>query len=157
MSLKVNFSGEEASSEARDFEPLPSGKYGVRITDVELRECGPNSKNAGKPYWNIEFTVQEGNHENRRLWSNCMLFEGALYTLAQLLKATGNEQALESGEVPEPDVFIGSPVTVNVRKERDNYREERDGSDEPLWKNEVKGIKAPAGDGASKEGSTLLP
>src|SRR3982751_6020655 len=99
QTLKLNFSAEEASSEARSFEPLPSGKYHVKITDIETKECGPNSKNPGKNYWHIEHVVQDGPYENSKLWTNAMLFEGALYTLAQLLKATGFEDALSTGKV----------------------------------------------------------
>lgn len=37
--FKVNFSTEEASSEALDFDAIPSGKYYARITDVTDKEC----------------------------------------------------------------------------------------------------------------------
>ena len=161
MALKINFSQEEAASESLSFEAIPTGKYNARITNIETRECGPNSKNPGKNYWAIEFTVQDGDYENRKLWTNCMLFEGALYTLSQLLKATGHEDAIKTGEIPDEDVFISAPVTLNVRKMRDTYREEQNGDGEVLWKNEVKGILKPAEDvskakGKSGKGS-LLP
>jgi len=42
--LYVNFSEEEAASESRDIEPLPTGKYLMTITDVNLRECGPGKQ-----------------------------------------------------------------------------------------------------------------
>ena len=143
--LKVNFSDQEASSEARSFDPLPTGSYYCRITDVEERWCGQESKNPGKPYWNIEFTVQDGPFEDRRVWTNCMLFEGALYTLAQLLKATGNEKALQTGNIPDGESFVTREVIVNVKKQRDTYAEQRDADGEVQWKNEVKGIRAYAG------------
>ena len=161
MTLKVNFSDQEASSEARSFDPLPTGAYYCRITDVEDRECGPESKNPGKPYWSIEFTIQDGPHEGRKVWTNCMLFNGALYTLAQLLKATGNEKALQTGNIPDGESFVSKEVLINVKKQRDTYAEQRDGDGEVQWKNEVKGIKAydgasPAGKVKSGAGS-LLP
>lgn len=140
--LRVNFSDEEASSEARSFDPLPSGQYYVRVTDIELKECGSESKNSGKPYWALEFTVQDGEYENRKLWTNAMLFDGALYTTAQLLKATGFPKALETGIIPDADDIISKECVVVVKKMRDAYREQRDGDGAPQWKNEVKGIKA---------------
>lgn len=162
--LKVNFSEQEASSEARDFSAIPSGKYYARITDVEDRECGPESKNAGKPYWNLEFTIQDGDFEDRKVWTNCMLFEGALYTLSQLLKATGNEKAIKTGDIPDGESFVSKEVIISVKKQRDTYREQKDGDGEPQWKNEVKGILAfegtspSSGKGAVKAGSgSLLP
>lgn len=152
--MKVNFSQEEASSEARSFEPIPSSTYPARITDIDLRECGPASKNAGKPYWAVEFTIQEGEYEGRKVWTNAMLFDGALYTVAQILKATGFEDALQTGELPEADDLISAEVNVVVKKQRDTYAEERDGDGEVQWKNEVKGIKAPSTLSAANGGSS---
>ncbi|SRR6266542_1887698 len=139
--LRVNFSDQEASSEARDYSPMPTGKYHCCITDVEDAECGPNSKNQGKPYWRLEFTIQDGPYEMRKVWTNCMLFSPALYTLGQLLKATGYAN-LQAGEVDVPPghTFISKHVLVSVVKQRDKYNDP-DGS-EGLYKNEVKGISA---------------
>lgn len=158
--LQVNFSEQEASSEARSFDPIPSGEYYVRVTDVEDAECGPESKNAGKPYWKIEFTVQDGEHENRKLWTNSMLFEGALYTLAQLLKATGQESALKTGNVPDGQTFVSKELILVVKKERNKYMEDRAGDGEVIWGNEVKGIKAfegvsPSSKSTATSGSVL--
>ena len=57
--LKVNFSDAEVSSEARSFEALPTGEYYCRITDNVIKES-QSEKNRGKPYWALEFTVQDG-------------------------------------------------------------------------------------------------
>ena len=161
MALKVNFSEQESSSEALSFDPVPTGKYYARVTDITEKECGPESKNPGKPYWAVEFTVQDGEFERRKLWANIMLFEGALYSLVQLLKATGKTEALTSGIVPDADDFISAEVMLNVRKLRDAYAEARDGDGEAQWKNEVKGILPyanAAGIPAKKGGKgSLLP
>jgi hypothetical protein len=162
MVLKVNFSDNEASSEALDFTPIPSGKYHVKITDGEMRECGPESKNAGKPYWNLEFTVQEGPYEERKLWGNIMLFEGALFSLSQLMKALGNPIVPgKAFTVPEIDDLLTKDLIVTVRKMQDSYRMEKEGSDEPLFKNEIKGYSAYDGEavasGGSKKSNSLLP
>lgn len=164
MAIKVNFSEQEASSEARSFDPIPSGQYYCRITDIDLRECGPESKNPGKPYWAVEFTVQDGEYENRKLWTNAMLFEGALYTVAQMMKAAGFEANMKKGIINDAEDFISKEVICVVKKQLDTYAMNRDGDGEKQWKNEIKGIKAYDGvspaSSASKTGSgkgSLLP
>lgn len=154
--LRVNFSEEEASSEARDFDPLPGGKYLCKITDYEVR-YSTSEKNNGKPYWAITLTVQDGKYEGRKVWSNVMLFNGALYSLAQLLKAIGREDALKSGKIPNGDELLGKDVVINLAKQRDTYKEQQYDDGEKYFKNEVKGFKsADSLAGASGEGS-LLP
>jgi hypothetical protein len=136
--LKVNFSGKEASSQPRTFEPVPTGKYHVKLTDGTWEECGPESKNPGKPYWALEFTIQDGPYEGQHLWSNVMLFEGALYSLAQLMKALGED--IEEGEftLPELESLFGKDFIVGVKKQRDTYKEKKEGDGEIYWKNEIK-------------------
>lgn len=161
--LRVNFSDKEASSEARSAELLPRGDYHVALTDVEYREVR-EGKNEGKPYWNLEFTIQSGPHENRKVWTNCMLFSPALYTFAQLMKATGYDVDEGEFEVPDPDELIGremvAVVTVKPKSKNKETGEEYDA------RNEVKGIKAydadtfkqPSGGQVKKAGkSSLLP
>lgn len=157
--LHLNFSDEEASSEARSFDPLPSGKYTAYITDIDLRECGPNSKNPGKNYWAVEFTVDGGNFDGRKVWTNVMLFNGALYSLAQLLKATGNAGAIETGHIPDADTFVGQRVVLNVKKQLDKYAmKDASPNDPPQFKNEVKGIAAVDDiEAALSGGNSILP
>lgn len=145
--IRVNFTDQEAGSEARSFDPLPRGKYPVKITDIELRYV-KQGKNEGRPYWNVEFTVQEGDYVDRKVWTNVMLFDGALYSLAQLLKATGFEASMNAGIVPDPDELITRDVVINVIKKA--------ATDEFDARNEVKGIMKPdALQGAG--GGSLLP
>lgn len=158
--LRVDFSSEEANSEALDFDPIPSGKYHVKITEVTDKECGPESKNPGKPYWNVEMTVQDGEFNDRKLWGNVMLFNGALYSLSQILKATGNQKALESGAIPAKETLITKDLIVVVLKQRDTYKEAQANDGQPLFKNEVKGYKAwseGALAGTSSSGASLMP
>lgn len=158
--LKVNFSEQEAQSEGRLFTPVPTGQYYARVTEIELKECGPESKNPGKPFWAVTFTIQDGEYEDRKLWTNAMLFEGALYTTAQLLKATGFEKSLETGTIPDGERLIGKEVTLLVQKQRDAYREKQNADGEPVFKNEVKGIKKYEGGGSKGKTSgsgSLLP
>jgi hypothetical protein len=111
--LRVNLSKDEA--EVRDFEPLPIGKFPCFITDGEVR-FSTSEKNNGKPYYAFEFTVSDGKYENRKLWCNAMLFEGALYTITGMLKAIDG-RSFEAGDttIPALDWFIGKPIGVRTK------------------------------------------
>ena len=158
--LRVDFSSKEAESEALSFTPMPSGNYHVKITEITDKES-TSEKNYGKPYWNVEMTVQEGKYLDRKLWANVMLFEGALYSLSQLLKATGHADAIKSGKIPNKEVFISKDVLIVVKKQLDEYAmRDADPDDPPIYKNEVKGFKTyqeGALDSASASGGSLLP
>jgi hypothetical protein len=152
LSLNLNFSNEEASSEARSFEALPAGKYAVKITGIDLRRCKPGTKNAGKPYWAVEFTVQDGPYENRKVWSNVMLFDGALYSISQLLKATGlGNPSAGQFKLPSQEAFISKDVVVYVS--RRNYTPE---GGETQIQNDVKSYFSPD-TAVSAASSTDLP
>jgi hypothetical protein len=113
MGIKVVLSEKEANSKPLD--PIPSGWYLVTISDVELKES-KSQKNAGKPYYAIEHTVAEGPHEGRKVYSNVMLFEGALYSAVQLVAALSGDQPTEGElEVPDPDELIGEQLLAKVK------------------------------------------
>lgn len=160
--LRVNFSEQELSSEARDFTPLPAGKYHVAITEVVPQQCGPKSKNQGKWFYAVTVTVQDGPFENRKLWGNVMLFEGAGYSLVQILKAQG---WATSGRVPTMDELLGTHYVCMVSNVVDTYKLDKDGwtpADGPKpRKNEIKNWGKYDGsvpvNGASSAGDTLMP
>ncbi len=141
--LRVNFSQQEAESKALDFSPLPAGKYRATVFDVKNERCGPNSKNPGKPMWNVQFRIADGqNYDNRRVFTRAMLFEGALYTTSQLLKATGHGDAIESGNIPAGHTLVGSEVVITLSRQVDKYAMEQQGTSDKIYKNEVKGISS---------------
>jgi hypothetical protein len=171
MALKVNVTQEEASSKV--LEPIPSGWYIANITDVEMAEVKsapkPGKKdNRGEPFYKMELTIESPEkHEGRKVWTNVMLFSGALYSAVQLVGAVGGVVPEGEGslEIPEPEELLGKTVaikvaitgerTVDVNGEKKTY--------EP--RNDVKGFKAPdadvlgkiAGGAATSKGSSLLP
>jgi hypothetical protein len=143
--LQVNFTNQEAESEARVFTPAPSGWYKCSIYDIEEKES-TSEKNAGKPYWAVTLQcTQEGDHFKRRFWGNVMLFDGALYSLAQLMSAVGIEIPKDGTfEVPDSESLIGQEILVSVAKVRDTYqmnKPEYDPSEGVIFKNDVKGYK----------------
>jgi hypothetical protein len=143
MGIKVNFTDVQSS----DFEPIPSGTYAARVTDGEIRESGPNSKNPGAQYINWEFTISEGEHESRKQWLNTSLLPQALFGLKGLLAATGKfSQEQIDGELDfDIDDVVGAEVKIVVGQR--TYEGE--------LRNEVKRVK-PVG-APSEAASTLLP
>jgi hypothetical protein len=160
--LRVNFSDQEKESKALDFAPLPPGKYKATIFEVKNERCGPDSKNPGKPMWNIQFRINEGQYENRRVFTRAMLFEGALFTTSQLLKATGHPDAIETGNIPPGHTLVGEDVVITLSRQVDKYAMEHNGwkaGDPKPYKNEVKGISSLEEAGAIAGGgdNSLLP
>lgn len=117
MGLKVNFSKDEAESNAR--EVLPTGEYHTKIVEIETREVKPGSPNAGKPFWNVQFIVQTDKYAGNRIYSNIMLFEGkdgTLASLSQFLKALGYDITPGEFELPSEDDLIGRDINVRGTK-----------------------------------------
>lgn len=160
-SLKVNFSDEESSSETRTFQAMPSGFYLAAITKVEDAAVTNNDKgNFGKPFWKITLVVQEGTFAKRNLWTNVMLFEGALHSAAQLLKATGFGDMVKKGQIPNGQLLVGKTLDVNVARKRDKYQEDalrEVGDNGVVFKNEVKGYRAHDAAATGGASSSLLP
>jgi hypothetical protein len=161
MALSLNLTGKEASSKA--LEPIPSGWYKVTISDVEMKEVKnppkPGKKdNRGEPFYSIEHTVAEGPHEGRKVFTNVMLFEGALYTAVQLVYGITGVQPEEGKlEVPDADELLGVELYAKVKIAPKRVV---DGVEyEP--KNEVAGYKPlSAGDvklGSAGKTNSLLP
>lgn len=161
--LHVNFTDQEAQSEARVFTPAPPGWYHCTIFDIEDAECGPESKNPGKPFWKITLQcVQDGEHNKRRFWDNIMLFNGALYSLAQLMKALGYDIKAENFVIPDSEDLLGQEILASVARVRDTYQMNKNGDGEVVFKNEVKGYKELDEKILNKiaqsgQGSSLLP
>jgi hypothetical protein len=167
MGIKVVLSNEEAKSSV--LEPVPLGWYKVTISDVELKEVknapAPGKKdNRGKPFYSIECTINEPEaYEGRKVFTNAMLFEGALYTISQIMKAMGIE--VESGEVEVPEIeellgqeFMAKVKITGARKVGDKEYEARNdiAGFKAVGEQEVK-VAATTGSATSKGGNSLLP
>ena len=120
--FKLNFSDEDKASSARGYDPVPAGQYQLAVTDIELAEVARGA-NEGKPYLKIEFTSQEedGPSKNRKFWANAMLFDlpTGNWFIAQFLKATGYGDAMDKGEIPGAEAFMGKVVTAEVSRVKD--------------------------------------
>lgn len=147
--MRVNMSDVEV----RDFEPVPSGKYHVAVTDGELKESGENAKNPGAEYIKWEFTIQDDAYAGQKLWANASLLPHALFTLKGLLAAVGYDT---SGEVDfEIDDVIGKELVVRVTKKGERTNPQTGETYDPS--NEVKGYYKLDDPKASTGSGSLLP
>src|SRR4051794_3869857 len=139
--VRLNFTDTEAygnSSLGRD--ALPNGKYHVAITDVEVRQSGPAAKHPGSEYWAIEITVQSGDYQGRKLWTNATMLQHALYTIKGILEAIGRETTGNELDV-EPDDLVNEELIVRVVKKPAGQITKSDGSTQDVdERNEVKGF-----------------
>ena len=65
----LDLSGADTSG----FEPIPSGKYNVRVGKVDLVETGPNSQVPGTPMLKVQLKVTEGEHEGSTVFDQFTL------------------------------------------------------------------------------------
>jgi hypothetical protein len=114
----VNFSDQEASSELREFKPVPRGHYLVNIKECKVEEV-KGGKNKGKPMYNFTLVIDKEKHPDhagQRLFDRACLWEGALYTISQMMQACGLDP--KSGRIPPARWFQGKQVIAAVTVEQ---------------------------------------
>jgi len=144
--LRVDFTGVESGG----FPVMPSGWYTVKVTDYEIKQSGPNAKNPGSDYINWEFTIQDGEFENRKQWAITSLLPQALFGLKGLLAAAGWTEEQLSGPIDLDPIFeeiIGRELQVKVIQEK--YEDE--------MRNKTKGFRAVGSGAADDSDKSLLP
>lgn len=154
--LRLNLSDDEAKSEVRNYEVLPNGEYMCKIIEVLSKEVQPGKKHSGKPYYNIKFIVDEGKYEGRSLFSNVMLFEGALYSAKQLVEAVA-PHLIEGNNIsiPTPEYLEGkSVIVVGVKYGAGSKRKDKTTRENDQF--EVKGFKS-ANSPVKTGDASLLP
>lgn len=110
---ETNFRVDFSDVETKNFDPVPAGRYLFAVTDYEVKECGPNSKNPGAPLIQHEFTLQEpyeikdfGKVAERKVWTNFMpTIPTTLFRLKNFLEALGDDV---SGELNYDPIEICS-------------------------------------------------
>lgn len=133
MAFKIDFSDSDKTAEGMSavYAALPSGDYPCVVSDIELAEV-KSGDNQGKLMFKVTLTVEDdapdAKYNGRKFWPNIMLFtvygrdgKPNNFFLAQWLKATGNDSALDTGEVPEADAFLGKKILVGVTRKRRTY------------------------------------
>lgn len=115
-SIRVNF------SDVNNFDPLPAGVYPVVVTGVEVREPRSANKDGETyPYLNWELTIEEGEYEDRKLWTITSLNPKAMWKLQEALVAFGEDKE-ELGEDFDlyPENYIGAKCNAAVIQEAYN-------------------------------------
>jgi len=109
MGINLKEVGENAQN--TDFQPLPEGRYNVKITAAEVGKT-----KAGNEMITVTFDVTEGKYTNRKLWSNFTLTDKAYVYIYTLLKATGSD-LIDEEDVNAADIAQGlmsGQCSVNV-------------------------------------------
>lgn len=114
MSAQLDFDAGGVDP-AKPFEVLPKGQYAVIITDTALKE----TKAGEGQYLEVEYTVVEGEYENRRLWSrhnianpNAKAEQIARQELSAICHAVGVLKVSDSAELHD------RPLTIEVGMEK---------------------------------------
>jgi hypothetical protein len=92
----------EAEASGTSFDPLPIGQYDARVTKADHKV----SQN-GKTMFNVEFTVINGPHANRKVWNNFVVSPDSPKALAfffQHMKALGLTKEFFDGNPSEQTV-----------------------------------------------------
>jgi hypothetical protein len=164
MSIKVNVSDQE--SHAGEYEILPSGNYHAVITEVEQKES-KSEKNTGKPMLYFTLNIQEGKYAEKTMGVNACCWDGALYTIINMLKALGEYEncgGQRDLDIPTtPEFYIGRDIMVRRglnRKSLEKARKEEGPDVDPKEYIEVRGFSAydkDSKEGKAKASAGLLP
>ena len=114
--IKLKITEEALSSNTGgSYEPVPAGSYNASIYNIELEKVrsGPNE---GKPRFNIQFRISEGQYENRRVFSYVPLYVANDFWKAQaFFKSLGFDMKAGDFTVPEANDLLGKAIGVRVK------------------------------------------
>lgn len=135
MSYTLKFSEDVLESKGTgSLEPIPAGSYNATVFDIKEEEVrsGPNE---GKPRFNIQFRLSDGQYENRRVFSYVPLYIGNdAWKAAAFFKSLGYDVKAGNFKVPEVADLLGKPIGVRVKVGTDlngQPRNEVSGFDKP--------------------------
>jgi len=95
-------------------EPIPAGNYDALLFEIKAEEVksGPN---AGKPRWNIQFKIDGGQHDNRRVFSYIPMYvAGDFWKFENFFSSLGFEVKGQFS-VPEIKDLLGKKIGVRVK------------------------------------------
>jgi hypothetical protein len=122
------------------YEPIPAGSYNASIYEVKLEEVksGPNE---GKPRYNIQFSITDDGHKNRRVFSYVPLYvANDFWKTKSFFSAIGIDMTAGDFTAPNPGDLAGIPIGVRVKVGADQNGQPR---------NEVAGFDKPTNSAAS--------
>lgn len=145
-SLRVDFTDVEGQKE---FTPIPPSRQDVIVSDFDTGEVSENSKNAGAAKLSVEYTVQGGDYDGRRIWDTFIVLPQTLWKLKAFLSAVGEDVEGELDITPED--YVGRELNVKLAIQPAR-KDERTGN-EYQARNTVKAY-FPSGDG---DNGSMLP
>jgi len=150
MGYTISFSEDSLASKGTgSLEAIPAGSYNATVFDVkeETVRSGPNE---GKPRFNVQFRISEGQYENRRVFSYVPLYAANdAWKAAAFFKSLGYDVKAGNFKVPITGEILGKGIGVRVKVGSDLNGAPR---------NEVSGFDAPttASDVLSSLGATAV-
>lgn len=137
MSLTINVPSDYTpSTGSSDLGPIPAGVYSATLFEVKAEEV-KSGANAGKPRWNVQFRIQGGEYDNRRVFSYIPMYvAGDFWKFESFFSALGYK--VEGAfQVPAINDILGKAVDLRVKI--------RDAQGDYPASNEVAGFNKPAG------------
>lgn len=109
---RLSFNLSEEDVKGKSFEPVAEGWYDVVIDNVE-EQASKSEKHSGKPMYVVYFkAVNEEFNGTQRTYA--CLWEGALFTIINIMKSTGFKVEVGKLEIPEADEFIGKELQIKL-------------------------------------------
>lgn len=125
MNMQEEFLDHEPMSEEDALGLLQDGEYKSYIRSIDIKSCGPNSKNPGKKYFMATVDITDGNGRNHTIYANC-IFD---YLLKHLYDSTGNQEKYKNKRLSTKDCQDKWVISkVKFKKGDDKY---------PKSKNEI--------------------
>lgn len=128
--------------ETREFEPLPVGRYPIKVTGAPVLQGGES----GGDYVAWELTVEGGDHDGRKGWLNTSLLPQSKWAFKRVLIALGYSEDELSGIIEDVEAFLegaigreGTMVVGHRKWEGETRQDVR----RILPAGEVKGSEAP--------------
>lgn len=101
-SINLDFSNVQSR------EALPEGVYQASIAKVD----STLSKSSGNPMLKVEFNILDDNYQGRKVWSNYVLTEAAMWKVMELFKALG--MPTESVVSIDTDELVGLECSLQI-------------------------------------------
>ena len=100
-------------SNVQSRDPLPEGVYPASIAKVEQAL----SKSSGNPMLKVEFNIEADGYQGRKVWSNYVLTEAAMWKVQELFSALG----LDTDAILEIDTDELVGMTCNLKIAQREY------------------------------------
>ena len=154
MPLGLNLAGADLSNTG--FEAIPSATYHCSVVKIDLKETsGSGSLPKGTPMINVQFKVEGGEFNNRRLFRQLIIapakIAGKPYEhkavmdriLGQFFECLGfsKDEITTEGFDPDPEDLYGRELLVVVGQKA-KYNPNNDPALEGVMDNEVKGFRS---------------